>query len=166
MKLMFSGCDRVTDKGISSICNLEKLTYLNIIALQWLRNPPLEELKNLVILEADWNLNIPEENWYSFLEKPNQLQALSIANCFFITDKFLNIAVKIGKERHSVNAPDLHIYVSEKEMIKINFCDPNIRENSYLLNVIRCGKVSPAQYGIASPFREIKYPEICLRPLV
>ena len=147
--MIFSGCRHVTDVGISSICNLEKLTYLGISALPNIRNPSLNKLKTLVILEVQESEQIKEDCLCSFIANAHQLRALDIGNCAFITNKFFNIAVEMTQTRKSKIELDLYV----KGPTIMNDADVN---KLPFFNIITNFIIFPAKYGIQGHITNVR----------
>lgn len=142
--LIFSDCEEVTDRGISSLSNLEKLTFLSIESLPKVRNPPLEKLKNLLVLGSRYNANIQEECFCSLLKKAHQLRALDVTSCTLITKKLLNVAIQVTKKRNANNALELFVRETGINMSSIN-------KIPALLNINQCRDYNYEDYGVYGP---------------
>ena len=142
---MFLDCCELTDRGIASLCVLKKLTYLNIGALSNLRNPPLERFPNLVVLESFFNQYILDECLCIFLNNAHQLRALNIGNSPIISNRVVEEAIKVTKDRNSNKTLDLYIYHCG---VSVNSID----DKPPLLNIINSKTVPLVNYGFEPPY--------------
>ncbi|XP_033214918.1 uncharacterized protein LOC117171580 [Belonocnema kinseyi] len=147
-------CRRVTDRGVSSICDLETLTYLSISVLPEIRFPPLEKLKNLLVLDLHESQNIQEECLFCFLEKAHQLRALDVSDSPFVTNLLLSFAAEIVRKRNTNIGLDLCVTGTGANINSLVDKPP-------LLNfVMNYEFMLPEQYGIKEIFADIRDHEI------
>ncbi|XP_033218439.1 F-box/LRR-repeat protein 20-like [Belonocnema kinseyi] len=146
--LNLSYCPGITDRGVSSVCNIDKLTYLSLRESKRIRNPPLEKLTSLIVLDA-YESVLEEECLCIFLKKADRLRALNVAKCPLITNNLLDVAIEVAKTRNSNNQLDLYIAETGIDMNSLD-------EQPSFLNITSslCMELSMdvTGYGIKDPF--------------